>query len=303
VKCLLALLCFAGCTGSLDEPSLVKDLRILAIQAEPPEAVQTAALPDIALRALVADPRDPERTIAWSWQSCGLTDDLRCASADYADDLASEEGPLADIAATLVLDAPLLSAAQELDTYLGFGGVTVVAELALGAGTDEELHAIKQVPVWLALPPGTDPNANPSPPALRHGRLGESRDDVLANWPESETFVDWPEDEVLEVPAGTAVSVEPMNPAEDVEHYAVYRFDLGIEELDESLMYDFLASDGEWTRNRSGGASEIVATETTLASIWTAPAEVPAEDVAMWFVVRDGRGGTSWIERRVRVVP
>lgn len=274
----------SACTGSLDERSDVRDLRVLAIQAEPPELVLADELPDVRLRALVADPREPERTIAYEWLACGLTDDLRCASAEYSEALGGGTASLAEIGATLPVGPALLAAARELDTYRGFGGVSVVAELVLAAGTEEELHAIKQVTATLGLPAGTSPNANPSPPSLRHDEI------------------DWPAGEVLEVAPGAEVSIDPASPPEDAEHYAVYRFDLGVEELEEYLEYDFFASDGAWTRNDSGGPPDPLATETSLASVWTAPDEAPEDEVAIWVVVRDGRGGLDWTERRVRVL-
>lgn len=279
-----AIAAAAGCTGELDDRSDVRDLRVLAIQATPPELVlNDDVLPDVTLTALVADPRDPGRTIDYAWLACGLTDDLRCASADFALDLGAGSAPLAEIGAVMPVTEELVAAARELDTYLGFGGVSIVAELVLAAGSDEELHAIKQVPAVYSLPRDTTANRNPTPPALRH-------DDV-----------DWPEDEVLEVAAGTEVKVEPVSPPEDAETYSVLRFDLDHEELQEYLEYDFFATAGPWNRSSSGGPPEVVSTETTLASRWTAPDEVPAEDVTLWVVVRDGRGGTAWTTRQVHV--
>ena len=278
-------LALAACTGSLDERSEVRDLRVLAVRADPPELVLGEELPDVALTALVADPRDPGRTIDYEWLACGLPDDLRCASTDDFERLGGGTAALGELAATLRVTPDLLAAARELDTYLGFGGVTVMVELVLAGGTDEELHAIKQVNASVGLPAGTTPNANPSPPALRHDE------------------VDWPADEVLEVAAGTEVSVEPVSPPEDAERYSVYRFDLGVEDLEEYLDYDFFSSEGTWTRNGSGGPPDPLSTETSLASAWTAPSEPPAADVTIWVVVRDGRGGLAWVQRQVHVTP
>ena len=276
----------SGCTGDLARPSEVRDLRVLAIRAEPPEVVLDGDVPPVALQALVADPRAPDSTIAWQWSACGLTDDLRCASDPRAISIGTGDGSLEAIAAGLVVTDELVADARVLDTFLGFGGVAIMTELVLAPGTDDELHAIKQLPAQYGLPRDTVENSNPSPPALLH-------DDV-----------DWPVDEVLEVEPSAEVAVEPVSPPEDAEHYAVFRFDLGTEQLDENLDYSFFASEGTWSRNGSGGPPDIVATETTLASRWTAPSEPPADGaVTMWVVVRDGRGGTAWTERRVRVVP
>lgn len=271
----------AACTDSLDDRSDVRDLRILAIVAEPPELVLEGALPDVALTALVADPREPERVIDYAWTACGLTDDLRCASADFAADLGAGAAPLDGVAATMAVTPELLAAARELDTFQGFGGVALVAELVLAPGSDEELHAIKQVPAQLGLPEGTTPNANPTPPAVLHDGVA------------------WPEDEVLEVAAGTEVAIEPVSPPEDAEEYSVYRFDLGVEDLVEYLDYDFFATAGPFSQGSTGGPPEIIETETSLSSRWTAPDE--ESDVTLWIVVRDGRGGLTWTSREVLV--
>src|SRR5262249_2298059 len=59
-----------ACTGDLDKPQVVKDLRILAIQAEPPEGPVGT---DVAIDSLVLDPalaEDPASQIDQAWVAC-----------------------------------------------------------------------------------------------------------------------------------------------------------------------------------------------------------------------------------------
>jgi hypothetical protein len=279
------VLLVAGCAADFDHPSVVLDLRVLAIRADPPELVLGDSLPPVDLQALVADPRDPQRTVRYHWHACGVTDDLRCASAPYELDLGGGDAPMDAISATLQIDGGLEDSARDLDPFEGFLGTFFVTELTLGSSSGDATDAIKQVPAVTGIPPGPDhvPNRNPRSPEVQHDGT------------------DWPADQTLVVAPGTEVSIEPVSPPADAEHYAVYRFDLDVQELDEHLSYDFFATAGSWSRDRSGGSPDPLATETSLASRWSAPPQTLDQPVTIWIVVRDGRGGTGWTSRRITV--
>lgn len=281
IRLLVCATCLASCMTDFEEPSEVLDLRILAIQATPPEVLLDDDVPAVELVALVTDPRDPLREVSYHWRACGLTAELRCSDADWSIDLGEGSAPTSELTGVLEIDDELRDAARQTDTFMGFGGLFFVAQLTVEEGGPERRDAIKQVPGSSGFPEGTSENRNPSPPGLLHDGA------------------EWPEPEVLEVSPGAEVSIEPTAPEGDAESYSVYRFDLGVQDLEEYLGYSFFASAGSWTRNGSGGSPDPIAVETSLASVWTAP-DVEG-DVTIWVVVRDGRGGTAWTGRQVRV--
>ena len=102
----LLLLIVCACNLGLDEITLVEDLRVLAIKAEPPEvlddfdasAVANGTLP-VRFEALVVDPRDGALTYNWSFcavqsdNGCFDRDDLIEAAYDQIDETLSSLPP------------------------------------------------------------------------------------------------------------------------------------------------------------------------------------------------------------------
>ena len=281
----LCLLLMVGCAIDFETPSEVIDLRTLAIQADPPEILLGSGPAEVLVDALVVDPRGPDREVTARWRACGTTTERRCDEAAFVADLGSGAATLPTVRATVPITAELIEAARRADLLQGFGGFVLYAELTLDEGEPDEEVAFKQIVVQPALPDGTTPNQNPSVPGLL-------RDDAP-----------WAEDEVPVVAPGDEVAIEPTAPEGDAESYSVFRFDLQTEDLTEYLGYRFFATAGTWNREQTGGQPNAIATETTLASRWTAPEEPPedGEPVRLWVVARDGRGGLSWTERRIEV--
>jgi hypothetical protein len=277
----------SGCGIDFESPSEVLDLRTLAIVAEPPEVLVADPLPPVSLRALIVDPRDPTRSVTAHWRACPPTDDRRCEQAAEQDreDLGSSTGPLPEFEASLTFTESLLLAARREDPLQGFGGAIVYAEVTVNEGEPDEEVAFKEIVLQLDLPEGTTPNANPQAPTLL-------RDEAP-----------WAEDEIPTVAPGQELVIEPVSPEGDAEAYSVFRFDLQIQDLEEHLAYHFFSSAGSWNRGETGGPPDPIATETTLASRWTAPLERTrdGDPVSVWIVVRDGRGGVAWTERRIEV--
>jgi hypothetical protein len=274
-----------GCAIDFEEPSNVLDLRTLAIRAEPPELLAVGPLPAVELRALVVDPRDPLREVTARWRACGSTTEHRCDESAVVLDLGATTSALPELGATLELEPALLDGARRQDLLQGFGGLPVVVEVSIEEGGPDHEVAFKEVVVQAVLPEGTAPNSNPGAPGLL-------RDDAA-----------WPEDEVPVIAPGVEVAIEPTSAAGDAEPYAVFRFDLGTQELVEHIGYRFFATAGQWNREQTGGPPNAISTETTVASRWTAPEEPPTGGglVTIWVVARDGRGGISWTERQVEV--
>jgi hypothetical protein len=193
----LPLLLALGCT-EFDHPSTVKDLRILAIAAEPSEVIleEGGAIPPIALSALVVDPAG--RPLAFTVRACA--NNPRAPSAPGSGSESSgnypaggtrstvgsarcpPEGPTSwampvavtaapdGAAFTLQLTAEQLGAAFRSDVFLGLMGkphggfdlgLPITVQLDAAAG-DERVTAIKRVIFWpRKLRDDQRPNQNP----------------------------------------------------------------------------------------------------------------------------------------------
>jgi hypothetical protein len=100
--------------------------------------------------------------------------------------------------------------------------------------------------------------------------------------------------------------IEPIEPEGVREDYLVPTLDGGSRMFTENLRYAWYATDGDWSPETSGGPKDPFGNEATLWADWTAPPaeEIDgAQDVRMWFVQRDERGGLAWYDSCVRVVP
>ena len=184
---LLALAIVAGCTPDFEEEWQVIDLRILAIQADPPEVlvpVSSTTLPTVQVRALVVDPRlAAGEALRWELWAC-TPEDTTCDEASSRVLVRRDTTPLGQIQASFDITSGLLQAATREDGFKGFGGVPVKVHLKVwGKGEAEPVEGIKRL-VYAAqdspmlqtsIPlPGT-----PAPGTLTGACTGTSCDDGL----------------------------------------------------------------------------------------------------------------------------
>lgn len=309
----------AAC-GDFERPSIVLDLRVLGIQAEPPEVVSPfdpdnpddLELEEIHVCALVADPAD-ERRLEYSLTVCAPRNKGRCDNAaapfielsfgtvgDPESSTAASEicGTVPDGAAML----PILEESIRTDNLSGFGGVEVQVELVVrgeGQPFEEAEFATKSLLYAPEIPEGRQPNRNPTvdgftvsidgaaPIDLPLGRCGQI--------------------EPLEVALDAELEITPVEPASAREDYVLPTFDGDFVRITEYTRYAWYATAGKWGPQNSGGPRDVAGNEPPLDSTFTA--ELPEEDrgapidVRMWFVQRDERGGQAWYESCVRIVP
>lgn len=138
--CLLA----GACTPDFDVISVVKDLRILAIRADPPEIIEATSPMEwdpVIIDALVVDPTlKAGETVQWELWGCA-TASKRKACCPYPGDVCTEDvqkgiiklasGDTAPdkISHTLKLSKDQYKAALLSDSQKGLGGVPVMVEL------------------------------------------------------------------------------------------------------------------------------------------------------------------------------
>lgn len=327
---LAALAAFAGaagglgCTGPEDTPSNVKDLRVLGIQVDPPEllapicAFSTEALKDPAVQqalavwsapvdytALIEDPAGGGREISWELRACAAGWDRTCtAEGDPHYLIASgktlpgelkvpgiKPGLLGVNLAQGDFQNALLFRVLQDDTYRGLGGIRVPLVLHVKAG-DEEIYAQKLMVYWC--------NFFPQPPGGEGPTMEQNVNPVLPGVTLEGT--EWKDGEVRPLSGKGPFAVEAQDFKDREEHYVVPSFQLQPVELDESWKVAWHADLGHFSPNQSGG-SDLDGVEERVRSEWTPGSSAHEQDVTFWFVVRDGRGGESWITRRAHYTP
>jgi len=295
---LLALL--SGCTERTDNPTKVHDFRVLGMSTESPElmapvceATLEAAVvlgSEVTFRALLVDPRDAERTIRYELFACSSAPASLCDPEDERVLLAEGTTLQGELelrirpGATFLPDGtPLLQRVQERDAYKGLGGVRMPLVLHVTAGEDE-VWASKLMVFNCPLVPGMAQNRQPVLPGLR-----------LRGEP-------WHE-EVLPVLRGEGpFEVTPEDFEALQEDYVVPSFKLEPVALKESWEISWHATLGEFSPGETGG-TEITGETERQRTEWRPPEGATEQEVTFWAVVRDGRGGQSWLQRRARWIP
>jgi hypothetical protein len=309
----------AGC-GEFEVRSIVLDLRVLAIQVDPPEVVIPVDLenppepgdieiPDIEVCALVADP-GASRSLEYVLGACAPTRTSRCDDPErpYAPIAAGEvldpeeAGEPVQICGTLRPDLRLYAVVEDAfmnDALSGFGGLLVQIELIVfpaGESVASGEYAIKRLLLSPELPPERVANQNPSLDDL----LIETEDGGELSMPlgrcnDVEPYV---------VRAGETINFVPVESEGARQDYALPTFEGGVRMFTENLTYSWYATAGNWQREISGGPRDIAGNESPLDSEWRAPRNLSApEDVRFWVVQRDERGGLSWYETCASVQP
>jgi hypothetical protein len=319
----IALLAAAAGCGSFETPSIVLDLRILGIQAEPPEVVSPfdpdnpldLELDDVRVCALIADPTAARR-LHWEMVACAPTGSGRCSHRNrpwVALGFGTAEDPEdADDAPEICADLPagpgliaVLRDALERDSFSGFGGINVQVELWVH-GEDEEFSEAqfgsKRILYAPEIPDGRVANRNPYLDELTVERAGGPTDPA-----ETLPLGRCRDVAPLVVTPGELLTITPVEPEGVREDYVVPTLDGGSREFTENLTYAWYATAGRWGSENTGGPKDLVGNEPLLYTRWRAPEDPDVVgdglDVAMWIVQRDERGGQMWYESCVRVQP
>ena len=292
---LLLLLALAACTPDFAAPSDVFDLRVLAVQAEPPEALydpDAGTVQDVRVRALVADPRAPDgQALSAEASLCAPTDSQRCPSPPF---LAVDDGrqPHAmndgGIELSYRVDiGPFVAAAKAADKLQGLGGVRVMLALSVDDGDPHgPVHAAKTL---LYSPIGTTPNRNPSMTGVS---LTKSAQDAGTLLP----------DGTLELTPGVQIGLRPLLAPDAEEEYDTTDLRGNRVHLKEHAVYSFFTTPGaELDRDNAdepldGGAPPDGLVRIDLVRGGGAGSACGVQFCGtMWIVVRDGRGGQSWL--------
>lgn len=300
---LLATLLGLSCAEPFDPQSLVKGLRVLGIRAEPPEARPGTPM---ALEALVVDSvRSRPPSILWVGCDADPFGQGRSACTDTAvlndpGQLSSSDGGLpAGVKligfgnrALYATPKDLFSVLPEGDVRRVEGTVGVVLALAVGedvplSATPEELRAVfdrvraKETAAVFALfrvriSENLLPNKNPSlSRLLRSG-------------------IPLPLGGTLQALPGASLDLEVTAPDDAFETF-VQRLPNSAEETAEKLIGAWYSSMGELKLERVALRSDVVQTFTAPDGGTKFPIPENREG-SLWVVVRDTRGGQTWMQ-------
>jgi hypothetical protein len=324
---LVLLLAPAACVGPEDSPSKVVDLRVLGVQTEPPEvmlpgcdaldprlrdSLDPMALAPLAqpllYRALITDPKGEGRPIRYTLYACTQQGDRDCTGerellaegeTGPGELILPEAGnasarPLVpallgiDPARPLPEDAFLFKVVQE-DTFKGLGGIRVPLVLHVKAGEEEVFAQKLMVYSCNRFPelPGSKANENPVLPGLT--LEGE----------------EWGEGQERTLQGKGPFALAPLDFSALEEPYVVPSLALPPQpvQLKESWLISWHTDYGSISPEETGG-TDVGGGEGRHDVKWAPPEGAEArERVRVWAVVRDGRGGQSWLERSFRYAP
>lgn len=323
---LIAALGLWACVQDQDDPTHVHDLRVLGMAFEPPEVlmegcnVQTilgavqAAGPDagsimippelqqllaryastqLEFSALIADPAGNGRQLSYALRACSKRSDRQCDDPGQFVTLQSGTTTAGEFHATvrpgfqfLEDGTPLILDVVSEDTYKGIGGIRLPVVLELSApDTGEHLYAQKLMVYTCQFFPQMKQNVTPVLPGiLWDGGV-------------------WAEDEVKEHSGRGRVPLEPIDFSDLQEPYVVPSLTLQPVDLVEAWKVTWTTTSGSMSSYNTGG-TDFVGVVGRHNNGWTPdPQATTPQDVTLYFVVRDGRGGSSWVSRRVHWTP
>jgi hypothetical protein len=290
-----------ACVDPEDKPSRVHDFRVLGLSTEKPELMaptcedtpeaRAALNEEVTLRGLLVDPAGEGRALHYTLWACADPEDETCEEA--ADRVflteGTTDGPELALRVRLgeltVADGTrLLERVREEDPYQGLGGLRMPLVLHARAG-EEAVYAQKLMVFSCPRVPGMVANVLPVLPGLRMEEAPWAADAV-------------PE---LKGRGPFVVKVEDVTGLQ--ERYVVPGLRQESVALREAWKVSWHTTLGEFSPEETGGVG-LGLEPGRHRTEWEPPEEADtAQEVWFWAVVRDGRGGESWVSRRAHWSP
>jgi hypothetical protein len=284
------LMAAAACTPSFQSASDVNDLRVLAVEAEPPEAqfdqqgsgsgLTVSNVDDVHLRVLAVDPSRPGSFTTLLGSLCAPTDSRRCDNRGPQSDPIRIVRHGGDEFATDVpglLMTPVIRFAQSDDKLKGLGGIRV--QFSFSVDDNDPHGSVYADKLLLYSQRGTPPNHNPTLTGLSLTQTGVFLKTVAPG-------------ETLQLPVGTLFGVRPILAADARETYTTTDLQGHTVTLTEDPTYAFFTTPGaEFDRDTAFEPIDGVAPPDGLTRLDA----FNRGSGTIWVVVRDGRGGESWV--------
>jgi hypothetical protein len=252
-----------------------------------------AFLAPVKMTWLILDPgADGGRPIEYEVIACANPTDLTCSNAGDFKSLAKGVHDGGELSLTfrpgltLLDDGPLLAEVVSQDTFRGLGGIRMPIVLHLKAGA-EEIYAKKLMVFSCQFFPEMKQNVSPVLP-------GVTLDGV--EWGQSDR-------PVRSRPTDGGVVVKPLFFDDLQEPYVVPSFQLRPLKLVEAWKISYYADVGRFSPGDTGGVGFDGELGRHVTEWTPTSADQTERDVNFWFVVRDGRGGQTWLTRTLHYQP
>lgn len=302
-----------SCSDDFDPYNLLRGVRVLAVQAEPPSLAPTETT---TLSALTWQPADSTDTLLYSWSWCPFRgpsgEGSPCAveEDEFAELLGIPPGALpfdlgnADTANfTNPLDAATIEAVctppediGDLPDFVALPdcseGLPITVRLALTAG-GETIEVIKEVRLLAATAP--DANANPSLGNVRFSVDPAPETEAVEILSDGTTYLDFAQDYVMFIDIPGA-AIQTFTPPGD-------EFEAQPDPKQERMFLTWFVSEGETDAVRTTFLEGEVPMSVLRTNTWMLPRadEIDADTAELVFVLRDERGGVAWTERTVNL--
>ncbi len=278
-------LCVAACTPNFQSASQVTDLRILAMQVDPPEALvdlDAGTVQEVRLNVLVADPAARAEGVM-KGGLCFPTDNLKCSlDPRQTSLLPTLTQPVGQIFSyDLRLPAGALSAALQNDKLKGLGGIRVQSTLEVTDGDPRISVGGSKLLLFNAAAPGYLPNHNPVLSGL------------LLSTSDGKPVRTLTPGQLLSVQTGVAMGILPLHTADQSESYCTTDLTGKKTCLTELLSYSFFSTlPGDL--DEDSAYDPLPGYPLPPSGLVRFTALAPGTGT-LWIVVRDGRGGESWL--------
>lgn len=296
-----ALAAATGCTPDFEDAWVVRDLRILAIKATPPEVLFDAVpdrLPPVRVDALVVHPEDPDPEVTWELWVCSA-DKTRCDEARVRYLARAGRSRASGLSFSVVLSGAVFGEMVDADTESAYAGaevplryrngVPVMVELKVRRGEERD-RAVKRLVYGQRYPAHKLQNRNPTLTdvtrtqggvLLRGSVLNDTRPVVLEPRPaegDAEEFI-IPTLSFGDLTAGGG----PQIPEERIVS------------LREYLSYSFYIVTGTISHPTTGGPPALFVRDKKVDDVTSTYTPLPLPTpVPVWVVARDGRGGVDF---------
>jgi hypothetical protein len=298
VTAVTCLLLAAGCASEFTPPELITNLRVLGLSSEP---AQLAPGEVAELRALIANPGGEPLTYRWEWcpftrganelYEC-LDDELGLPPAATAlFDLGTDtEASLPYPGSATLLRSfceALVEQGQDLAEFILLPdctkGIDITVRLTVSTPNLERV-AVRQMFLWFDTPEESARNHNPTIQSLMLEDRLTYPDRVIAVLPRQDMH--W--SVVVD-----ASDMEPFLPG--------YARDSS-EMRQEQIIFSFFTEAGELERPRTYADQQDFFLDEAGQNRLTLPGGLnPGDEIGVYFVVRDPRGGMTWESRTLRV--
>jgi hypothetical protein len=331
----------AGCSDFQD-PTTVIDLRVLGLAADPPEIyVNPSALPTDPvtsnISALVVDPKGGGRPISYNVLACPRDIDTVTAATgkngvicqpnqpgetptslevvpDGTTTPPTDTGPVHTIGFQFQVPPALLSAAFSGDSPAAGQGfqLPIVIQMAISAGS-ESVTTTKRVIFSQPIMGHEDqpPNANPTVTSIQ--TYADRDASKLPIDPVTHTVAAGMVDSStpLTVKLGQTIWIEPQGAVAESYYTPALTRDnppqMETKLVDaETLRFSFSTTAGTFAPAATSNQQlQVIFDQLGLESQYTAPKTMPDDgaDQKFWIVTRDERGGASWIQGTITLVP